>query len=133
MNKTVIRKLLDKLFCFNKLSFILPLVIAAVMLVLGTALGGGIGEDVWFFIITSVVISAVWFGFVYFLIRMFTKLKNCPDWYTDTFELLALSGFTVSALLQIIDFIRDTNSFSASICICFISLSAISLAHNKRN
>ncbi len=133
MNKTIIRKLLDKLFCFKKLSFILPLVIAAVMLALGTAVKGGLPEDIWFFIITSAVISAVWFGFVYFLIRMFTKLKNCPDWYTDIFELLALSGFTLSALLQIIDFIKDTNSFSSSVCICFISLSAISLAHNKRN
>ena len=133
MTKTIFRKILDKLFYFKKLSLILPLVLATVMLAFGTVFFGGMPEDIWLLIIMSVVISAVWFAFVYFLIRLFTRLKNCPDWYIDVFELLALFGFSVSALLQTIDFIKDTNSFSTSVCICFISVSAISLAHNKRS
>lgn len=132
MNTTILRKFLDKLFGCKKLSLIAPIVIAITVLVTALVLNG-INADTVMQSLAAVLISAVWFFFVYFLIRMFTKLKSCPEWYTDTFELLAFLCFTLSALLQTIDFIKDTKSFSASLCICLISLSAISLAHNKRN
>ena len=63
MNKSIIRKLLDKLFSAKRLALYLPLSLAAVMLVLG----GIFGEreiDLFLFYVTCVIFSAVWFAFV---------------------------------------------------------------------
>ena len=131
MNKSIIRKLLDKLFSAKRLALYLPLSLAAVMLVLG----GIFGEreiDLFLFYVTGVIFSAVWFAFVYSLVRLPARLKNCPDWYTDSFELFLTIAFALSAILQTVNFIKDTSGFSLSLCFALVSLGAVSLAHNKR-
>lgn len=130
MKKNIVRKALDALFKNKKLALILPLVSAAVMLVLSCAFNGYDGE-VMLLVFASVIISSLWFNAVYFLLLLFAKL-NCPDWYTDSFELIALAAFGASAVYQVFRFIQDTQSFSTSVCLCMIAWSAISLAHNRR-
>jgi hypothetical protein len=115
MNKSIIRKLLDKLFSAKKLALYLPLSLAAVMLVLG----GIFGEreiDLFLFFVTGVIFSAVWFAFVYSLVRLPARFKNCSDWYTDSFELFLTIAFALSAILQTVNFIKDASGFSLSLC-----------------
>ncbi len=133
MKKTIIRRFLDKLFRLKKLSLILPLAVAAVMLTLGAIFKDKNANEGWFLFLATPLFSAVFFGFVYFLLRMFARFKNCPDWYTDSLELFSFIVFSLSAIFQIIDFIKDVNTFSIAMSLCLVSCSAISLAHNKRN
>ena len=132
MNKNIIRRLLDKLFSAKRLTLYLPLSLALIMLVLGGTLGNPEG-DIFLFFLMGAVFSAVWFAFTYSLTRLPARLKNCPDWYTDSFELFLTLAFTLSAILQIVKFIGDFGNFSISVCFALVSLGAVSLAHNKRN
>ena len=132
MNKNIIRKFLDKLFCLKRLSLYLPLALSLLMLLLGALLCDW-EENAFVSVVSGVLISAVWFAFTYSLTRLPARLKNCPDWYTDSFELFLTLAFTLSAILQIVKFIGDFGSFSISVCFALVSLGAVSLAHNKRN
>ncbi|MBR5858918.1 MAG: hypothetical protein IKZ05_03255 [Clostridia bacterium] len=132
MDKNIIRRLLDKLFSAKRLTLYLPLSLALIMLVLGGTLGDPEG-DLFLFFLMGAVFSAVWFAFAYSLTRLPARLKNCPDWYMDSFELFLTLAFALSAILQIVKFIGDFGSFSISVCFALVSLGAVSLAHNKRN
>ena len=132
MDKNIIRRLLDKLFSAKRLALYLPLSLALIMLVLGGTLGNPEG-DIFLFFLMGAVFSAVWFAFTYSLTRLPARLKNCPDWYTDSFELFLTIAFALSAILQTVNFIKDASGFSLSLCFALVSLGATSLAHNKRN
>ena len=125
------RKLLDKIYK-NKLSLIIPLTIAFLLYLLFILFGTA--EDKKEIIITTPILSLIWFLGVFFVIFIQTKNSMCPEWFLNIFELLVTIISCIFAVSGIISFIiSGFQNFDLITYLTLISISAISWAHSKRS
>ena len=126
------RKILDKLFGNKKLSLIIPFAIALLMYLLFVLFGTV--QDKVNLMITTPIVSVV--GFFGIFLVVFIQVKNpmCPEWFLNLYELLATIIFGIYAIVGAVSFVASGfQNFNIGICLGFVTYSAISWAHSKRN
>ena len=125
-------KLLNFVFKNKTASLVIPLILGtfAYAFTVASYLKDSLGFAP---ILRDLFVAIFWYFGIFLIILMFTKFKNCPDWYIDNFELLLLVATFISAVYQLVNYlIGKTASLSSACFVCIISFSAVSLAHNKR-
>ncbi len=125
------KKLLDMIFCNRKLSISIPLIIAAIALILAITFGNT--DSIIKSTLAGVFISAAWFFGVYFMLLIQVKNPSCPDWLLNIFELVAIVIFGIYTMIYLIKFIiSGFSSFNIGICLGLVTYSATAWAHSKR-
>ena len=125
------RKILDKLFANKRLSIVIPAGIALLMYLLFILFGKA--EDKGNLIITTPIVSVVWFFGIFLVV--FAQVKNtmCPEWFLNLFEFLIVILFGIYGIIGASSFIvTGFQNFNIGICAGFVTYSAISWAHSKR-
>lgn len=125
-------KLLNFVFKNKPISLVLPLILG-IFAYVPTLLSYADDFENRSLILKDLIIAICWYFGVFLILSMLARIKNCPDWYIDNFELLLLVATAFSAIYQLANYIFGSISDLSSACfVCIITWSAVSLAHNKR-
>lgn len=129
--KNKVRRFLDFIFGFKKLSFFLPIILALTMYII-FIIFGDIPDKITLMILAPLM-SLVAFGGVYLI--FFIQLKNpmCPNWFFDMVETMFFILSGIQAISLTVTFLFDVQkSFFIGLPVSYMILSVISLIHNKR-
>lgn len=125
------RSILDRLFTNCRVAIIAPLVTAVVMYLLFVLFGQVENKLNWVLMVP--VGSVIWYGALYFALRILVKFPSCPAWLLDILELAALAVYGYGAVSLGVQFLMNMAlNFEPSFCTSIISWSAIALFHGKR-
>ena len=125
------KKILDRMFKSTKLSFVIPLSLALLMYLLFIIFSPSPNKAE--LIIMTPILSIVWLFGVYFIFLLQIKNPSCPEWFLNSFELLATIIFTFLFIMGTVSFFTTGfQNFNLQICFGCVTYSAIALAHSKR-
>lgn len=125
------RKLLDALLLPAKRWVVISIAAAALMLGLFWIFGGmpDKGEP----LLTTLVVSLLWFWGVVLVLFIQVKNPSCPEWFLNLFELAMLVVFGAAWIVSCVNFLLHLqNGFSPAVCVCAVTWGAVSFAHSKR-
>ena len=124
-------KILDKIFYNKKMSIFIPMLIAAVIYLLYIIFGNS--ENKLDTILALPIISAFLFFGAFLVIWVQVKNTFCPEWFLNLFELLVIIVFSISIILNAIQFIAGGfQNLDFGLCMELLTFSAVSWAHSKR-
>lgn len=125
------RKILDVLFKNKIISSIIPIAIAAVAYLLFIIFG--VTDDKIRTLIAIPILSIVWFFGCFLIFYIQVKNPICPEWFLNSFELLAVGIFGLFAIIQLISFVINLfQNLNIGVCLGLVTIPSISWAHNKR-
>ena len=129
--KNMVRRTLDFIFGFRRITFFVPIVLAVVFYVVFVIFGDI--PDKRILLKTAPVVSLVAFGGVFLV--FFVQLKNpmCPSWFLDMMETMTFVIFGIQAISLTVTFLLDIEkSFFVGLPLSYTILSVLPLIHNKR-
>lgn len=125
------KKFLDKIFCYTKLSLIIPITVSLLMYLLFVFFGT-LNNKVNLIIITPIV-SIIGFVGVFFIIFIQIKNSMCPEWFLNLFELLVTIIIGIYGIIGVVSFVvSGFQNFNVGISLYPVIYSAVALAHSKR-
>lgn len=125
------RKILDKMFQYKKLSIFVPMTVAALVylffMIFGTA-----ENKVNLLIETPIICVCCFFG-VFMVVFAMVKNSMWPEWLLNFYEFFAVIISGVISLIGIISFITSGfQDFGFELFFGMVIFSGVSLAHSKR-
>ena len=125
------RKILDKMFGNKRLSFWVPIIIAAVIYLL--FLFFGVAENKSELLLSVAFATVFWLFGSFFVLFVQVKNSRCSEWFMNFFELLVTVVFVGGTISYVISFIiGGFQDFELSICQGIVTYSSVSWAYNKR-
>ena len=97
------RKILDKMFGNKRLSFWVPIIIAAVIYLL--FLFFGVAENKSELLLSVAFATVVWLFGSFFVLFVQVKNSRCPEWFLNFCELLVTVVFVGGTISYVISFI----------------------------